>query len=346
MQPTVPVKALILSGGGARGAYEAGVVSRLLETESFDIVCGTSIGALNGMAVAQGVGHRLPELWEALAARNVARVRPELDVLVKLWTELRKIASRPLAEKAAHLLHAAGALPHLGGVRHLHELRGILDSRHVRAFVEEFADFAAVRTTFVVGVTNLSTARGNAFAYFPPGNDEAAAAFFETERDAHLITASNYVDAVCASAALPPAFEPLPILCADGVTRIFADGGFTNNAPIRQAIDAGATEVTAIFVDPTVKSESDHEVATIAHVASLMLEANTSRMLELDLKLATRINADVLAGAAPGKRCVPIRIIGPDRPILLPVLKFDDFAEISLLMELGRRDAGRCCSGS
>ena len=338
-----PVKAVILSGGGARGAYEAGVVTALLENEDFDIVCGTSIGALNGMVVAQGMGSRLPELWETIAKRNIARLRPEIDALVTLWGEIRKVATLPAFEKASHLVHAIGGLPRLENVRHLHELRGILDSVHVRAVVSEIADIRKVTTTYIVGVTNLSTARGNAFAYFPPEQAGHRETFFGSESDAHLMTDVNYVDAVCASAALPPAFEPLPILCADGVIRVFADGGFTNNAPIRQAIDAGATEITAIFVDPTTKSVDEHLVENIAHVASLMLEANTSRMLELDLKLAERINADVLAGVAPDKRYVKIRIIGPDRPILLPVLDFNDFNEIAALMERGRVDAKRCC---
>lgn len=47
------MKALILSGGGARGAYEAGAALALLQHERFDIICGTSIGAINGAFIAQ-----------------------------------------------------------------------------------------------------------------------------------------------------------------------------------------------------------------------------------------------------------------------------------------------------
>lgn len=336
-----PVRALILSGGGARGAYEAGVVSALLEHETFDIVCGTSIGALNGMVVAQGMGDRLAELWQTIARRDVTRLRPEVDAVMRLWNALRGVLKEPAHSKAGHMLHALSSIPHLGQARHLGELRGVLDSEHVRSIIADVADLTAVRTTFIVGVTNLSTARGNAFAYFPAGASEQRAPFFFAEHDAHEITAENYVDAICASAALPPAFEPRSIECADGVTRVFADGGFTNNAPIRQAIDAGATEVTAIFVDPTAKTDAEHEVHSIAHIASLMLEANTSRMLELDLKLAARINDDVRSGVAPHKRAVDIRIIGPDEPILLPVLDFNDYSAIESLMERGRADGER-----
>lgn len=48
------VSALVLSGGGAKGAYEAGAITSLWKTNGpFDIVVGTSIGAINAAFVAQ-----------------------------------------------------------------------------------------------------------------------------------------------------------------------------------------------------------------------------------------------------------------------------------------------------
>ena len=73
-------------------------------------------------------------------------------------------------------------------------------------------------------------------------------------------------------------------------------------------------------------------------VASIMLDANCERMLELDLKLARRINADVLAGTAPGKRHVTFRVISPAGPLQLPTLGFDDQDEVNRLFELGYAD--------
>jgi hypothetical protein len=73
-------------------------------------------------------------------------------------------------------------------------------------------------------------------------------------------------------------------------------------------------------------------------VANVMLDANTERMLELDLKLARRINEDVLAGTARGKRFVRIRILGPSHPISLPTLGFDDQEEVDRLFAMGYAD--------
>jgi NTE family protein len=66
-----PRTALVLSGGGARGAYEAGVVSQLYaQGEKFDVICGTSIGAINGAFIAQ---------------------RPSADTLSAIWSTIQKV---------------------------------------------------------------------------------------------------------------------------------------------------------------------------------------------------------------------------------------------------------------
>jgi NTE family protein len=335
--PREPVRALILGGGGARGAYEAGVVVGLSERERFDIVCGTSIGAINGMYVAQGTPDRLAEVWRSIASRRVTQLKPELAVLVLLWQAAQGLMSSPFSEKAWHAVSMLRALPQLAAAGRLPRLLGLFESGNGRTVIEEIANFDALCRTFIVGVTNLNTGHGEAFAYFPPEAREAEAAFHRLER-AEPMHAGNYVAAICASAALPPVYEPVPIVCADGVSRLFADGGFTNNAPLRQAIDAGATEITAIFVDPSESRGDERRVGSMMEVAEVMLEANMERMLELDLKLARRINESVLAGAAAGKRYVRIRIIGPAGPLRLPTLGFDDQEEVDRLFEMGYAD--------
>ncbi|HEY5202409.1 MAG TPA: hypothetical protein VIJ31_16035, partial [Acidothermaceae bacterium] len=57
----------------------------------FDIVCGTSIGAINGFAVAQGMADQLEAIWREAAELNVAQYRPEVGALVRLWGELHSV---------------------------------------------------------------------------------------------------------------------------------------------------------------------------------------------------------------------------------------------------------------
>jgi predicted acylesterase/phospholipase RssA len=332
-----PVRALILGGGGARGAYEAGVAAALSEREAFDVVCGTSIGAINGILVAQDQPERLIEVWRTISTRGVTRLKPELAALLLLWQSAEAVMSSPLSEKATRLLAMMRALPQLPLARSIPRLLGLFESGNARTVVEELADFDALRRTLIVGATNLYTGRGEAFAYFPASMAHAEAVFHGAER-AEPIRGDNYVDAICASAALPPVYEPVPVRCGDGVVRLFADGGCTNNTPFRQAIDAGATDITAILVSPTDSRGDERPVHSMLEVASVMLEANTERMLELDLKLARRINDDVLAGNAPGKRYVRMRIIGPAVPLDLPTLGFEDQEEVDRLFALGYAD--------
>lgn len=70
-------KALILSGGGARGAFQAGVWRFLSEREwTPDLICGSSVGAINAAAIASGLSAAsLQTLWESIDRRRMYRPR-------------------------------------------------------------------------------------------------------------------------------------------------------------------------------------------------------------------------------------------------------------------------------
>ncbi len=75
MADSNPIRALVLSGGGGRGAYHVGVLRFLEEHEWIpDIIVGTSIGAVNGAAIASGhTSHSLWALWRRLKTDDVQR---------------------------------------------------------------------------------------------------------------------------------------------------------------------------------------------------------------------------------------------------------------------------------
>jgi len=67
-----PKRALVLPGGGGRGAYQVGVAKALLEHGIiFDYAFGTSIGGLNATMIAQGDIARLEELWCTMKAKDI-----------------------------------------------------------------------------------------------------------------------------------------------------------------------------------------------------------------------------------------------------------------------------------
>jgi NTE family protein len=84
-----PLRALVLSGGGARGAYEIGVLKALSEAKvHFDIAFGTSIGGINATFLAQGKLDRLEELWCSIRATDIFRL-PTIDQFKHLLIGLR-----------------------------------------------------------------------------------------------------------------------------------------------------------------------------------------------------------------------------------------------------------------
>ncbi len=67
-----PKRALVLPGGGGRGAYQVGVAKALLEKGiTFDFAYGTSIGGINATLIAQGAIDRLEVLWSSIRARDI-----------------------------------------------------------------------------------------------------------------------------------------------------------------------------------------------------------------------------------------------------------------------------------
>src|SRR5687767_9243561 len=70
--------ALVLSGGGAKGAYQAGCLEMLgrLGLEKFHVVVGTSTGAINGAAVASGKQRELVDLWLGINFFRIALPSP------------------------------------------------------------------------------------------------------------------------------------------------------------------------------------------------------------------------------------------------------------------------------
>ena len=86
---TEPIRALILSGGGGRGAFHAGVYKYLMKNHKVnvdsnhvgawepDIIVGTSIGAVNGAAIAQGMSaDQLVNVWKSLEEQDIQGLPP------------------------------------------------------------------------------------------------------------------------------------------------------------------------------------------------------------------------------------------------------------------------------
>jgi NTE family protein len=95
-----PKRALVLPGGGGRGAYQVGVAKALAEKGiEFDFAFGTSIGGLNATLLAQGGLERLIELWSHIRARDIFHL-PSASLIGRLVIghKLGMLDTSPLEE--------------------------------------------------------------------------------------------------------------------------------------------------------------------------------------------------------------------------------------------------------
>jgi NTE family protein len=218
--------ALVLQGGGALGAYQAGVYQALQEAGlEPDWVSGVSIGAINGAIIAGNPPalrlQRLRTFWERITERKIWNYTPDGDV----FRRTRNAASSWLT-----ILHGQPGFftpthpsPWLSfpGAR---TATSYYDSAPLRETLLELVDFSLINqkeTRLAVGAVNVLD--GN-FAYF----DNA----LDTIEPEHVM----------ASGALPPALPMVKI-----GTDHFWDGGIVSNTPLQHLLDQDDCVNTLVF---------------------------------------------------------------------------------------------------
>jgi len=287
--------ALILSGGGASGAYEVGVMRALFSgrcpSNGFrklepGILTGTSVGAVNASFILSAPSSDLET-----AVRCLHRIY------------LRDIAASPFGGKAGVLRIRANPLELARPARWGHFARDVAKlSEDVavkawntvvseRPIEERFVDLFDLRLLVSTHALAKLVARYfNARRIADSGRElqivatnwkDGTVRVFGSE---DLISGSG-VEMVLASAALPGIFSQVEI----GATP-YADGGIVMNSALKPAIDAGAREIHLVYVDPAVKEiPIDAEAGTVPVFArALMIELAAA--LNNDIEAASRVN--------------------------------------------------------
>jgi NTE family protein len=280
--------AMILSGGGARGAYEVGVLwyifdelTRILGAPPrIDILCGTSVGAINACFLAAHLGdpvlglRRLVELWS------------ELELTRVLGFGVRQVVTLPRVL--------------LGGG----EGYGLFDVKPMADLVQREISWRAVARclrrgmlrALTVSCTEVATGRTAVFMQASPGLTIPSAAPPRTLFKADRIGPHHAL----ASAAIPLLFPPVRI---DG--ELYLDGGLRQNTPIAPALRLGATHIFAIGSSREIRGrvvrEAGHQQATRAPGAAFLLGKVLNAFLldhiDVDIELLTRLNSVLVDGA-------------------------------------------------
>ncbi|MGB3100236.1 MAG: patatin-like phospholipase family protein, partial [Solirubrobacterales bacterium] len=290
---------LVLAGGGARGAYEAGVLSVLqpaLEAEQArpSVVVGTSVGAINAAQVAAGA-----QLPAAEGSQNA------LDS----WAGINKgDVIRPILTRQAPLtfVRYAGEILSLPGVR----LPSLLDPGPLDRNLKRWIDWPALHANVAnglirsVAVVATATTTGRTVAFVESkGEQESHPTHAVDYSPAHLTP-----DHIRASAAIPILFPPVELEDDRGHRGWYVDGGTRLNAPIKPALDLGAERLVIIATgaitppDPPGDADADRQPPDFGDGALHLLEGALVDPLVEDLHRLGRINTFLSEGGAEPMR--------------------------------------------
>ena len=278
---------LVMTGGGARGAYQAGVLKRIGEIKRiqthgnpFPIIGGSSAGAINGSAIAVGSDDF------ALATRVLARIWADLrpsdifrcDVLSQAHNSLTWIIDLSF-----------GAL--LGGGN----ARSLFDATPLRHFLPAPLRCDRIRDNIkrghlyalAISATNYNSGKSYLFIQGKKGHPM-------WNRSRRVTLATNItVDHVCASAAIPLVFQPVRLKTGRG-TAFFGDGCVRLQQPLSPVIRLGAEKVFAIGVRcenlEHQKEPADQRDPSLAQIMGILFNVMFLDHLATDIEHLERLN--------------------------------------------------------
>ncbi len=305
---------LILTGGGARAAYQVGALRALLDVmgdghNPFPVITGVSAGAINGAALAasaddfSGGVRRLAATWLSLTPERVYRT----DML-----SVASIGSRWIRNLTS------------GGLVTLRQVNHLLDTTPLRQLLTERIPLDRVPAHIAsgklrgLGVTATSYLTGTAVTFFDaaPG----VAAWARSRRLGRRETLT--IDHVMASAAIPIFFPPVRL-----AGTYYGDGQIRLTEPLSPAIHLGADRLLAVGVrylrtaaetESLNSEESPQRVLAVSQVAGVLLNALFLDHLDSDAERLQRINSlalPLLHQEAERFRVIPLFTLRPSREL-------------------------------
>jgi NTE family protein len=301
---------LVLTGGGARAAYQVGVVKAVRDIlgnpkkNPFPILCGTSAGAINATSLAvhaddfsRAVGNLL-EVWENMHCHHVYRT----DFAHIMRSGARWLTALMLISR--------------------HNPVSLLDSAPLKDLLERLLDFSRIQdnidsgSLYAVCVTASGYTSGQSVSFFQGGSGLEG-----WERNQRIGAAvSLKLDYLLASSALPFIFPAVKVH-----REYFGDGSVRQIAPISPALHLGADRVLVVGTGrqtPDQARARSNIYPSVAQVAGHALNSIFLDGLSVDLERLERINKtvslippDKLAAAKLPLRPVKVLFISPSQPI-------------------------------
>lgn len=296
-----PKRAIVLSGGGARGAYEAGVLRFILDelpkrtgvVPDFEIVCGTSVGAIHACFLAatadeaEGRGEGLVRIWDKMKVHEIFNFTTG---------DFFRLPRRMLGVKRVAQQLREGQRPD--------RLYGLLDTEPLEKLVLQSIPWRGIRRNLRTGridtvcVAATQVATGKAVIFCDSARPElppwASAANIRMQRirlsPLHAL----------ASAAIPLLFPSVRV-----GARYYADGGLRLNTPLAPAVRLGADRILVIglthelgpSVSEAIAQERTAEFGNPMYLFGKVLNALMLSPIEADVARLDFIN-DIIRGGS------------------------------------------------
>lgn len=322
---TSPRSGLLLTGGGARAAYQVGVLEAVADIRAacaasdkanpFTIITGTSAGAINASALAcgaddfDGAVRHMVEVWKNFHAQQVYRA-DSLGVLRTgaTWLTLLSVGwliARWSRLKPRSLLDNSPLLDLLREMVPLDRLPALIEQRLVHALAVTASSYSSgEHVTFFEGAAELAPwVRSQRFAVRGHISHQ------------HLL----------ASSAIPFVF-PATALEIEGRIEYFGDGSMRQSAPVAAAIHLGAERILVVGAGRMHEPKGSAGLATVSSYPSLAQIAGHTLSnifldaLAVDVERVRRINHTI--GLVPaearqgsGLRPVDLLVVAPSQRI-------------------------------
>jgi NTE family protein len=298
-------QALVLAGGGARAAYQVGVLRAIADwlppgrASPFEVLVGTSAGAINAAALAarasnlaEGVA-ALEAVWSGFQSSQVMRCDPLTVVRGVLHWTLSLVSSGWLASPPRSLLDTTPLRELLRQVIPLEQIRDGLRQGPLEA----------------VAVATTSYSSGRAVAFF-----EAQPSVAEWHRARRAgVRRPLDVEVLMASAAIPFFF---PAASIDG--DYYGDGAMRQLAPLSPAVHLGANRMLVVGTRADLAASpadaSPGRPPSPGHLLGFVLDSLFTDGLAIDLERLRQINAILAAEPAalhPDRRPIEVCVIQP-----------------------------------
>jgi predicted acylesterase/phospholipase RssA len=330
--------ALVLSGGGARGAFQAGIICALAERghiadgeplSPYGLVCGSSIGALNAWFVSTGQYTALRRAWSTLAGEHIVALKRKYAAI---------LAPEAFAgDKLYEYMHFALAITR-------HE-QALAQSEPILAWMGEHMDpRTPIVTPMVWATTNMTTQSGEYFYRLPAEMigqipSKIARALKESLGATTVIRPAGddiLHRALLASAAVPVALDPVVLPMVDGTDGVYIDGSIVSNAAVSIARTI-ARNVDVILVDAQSGRADYPNALAVAYGAYRTMQRDILETAMRDIYFQTlQQRSGAARGDLPPSR---IHYLRPATPLAPDVNAFSEQSAIDEMFARGEQAA-------